>query len=131
LYTKGELKNGSKKAPVPKKQYDTSFVECRLTKQDEEALNAHEATEAVVFAWFSSKVFEGYKISISQDKRSGCVAGYMSHSDPLHENAGMTLSARAADVVKLLICLMYKHEVKLDGVWGTYDTTADSNGLWG
>lgn len=119
-----------KQSKASKKDWNTTFVECRLSKEDAAVLDAMSIDYEQLFQWVDDMNSDGYKLALSIDKRSDCATGYLTHTDAQHENAGYTLSARGRTAAHVVLALRYKHEVKLDGVWGSEEVLKEDFSFW-
>ena len=104
------------------------FVTIELTDEDR-----HEIQEAIQTGIANPMMFifeamdDGYKFSLSSDKKHNCVIATLTGKDEACENRGFALSARGPDSQGAITALWYKHAVKAHfGKWTAEGVVPDA-----
>lgn len=103
--------------PQNKPFQKSEFVNYDLTKEDKDALKKLATDIREILPAITSLAKEGYKISVSWDDYSDCVAVFLIGQSETCVNHGFILTARAASIDKALTALLYKHQHVFEGVW--------------
>lgn len=104
------------------------FVTIELTDPDRSAIQEAMGTGLVTPLEFIFEAMDdGYKFSLSSDKKHNCVIATLTGKDPACENVGYALSARGPDSFGAIAALWYKHAVKANyGPWTAEGVVPDA-----
>lgn len=105
----------AKKAP-PAKQWN-GFVSCELTAEDKATFKVWDVDFGDAFDLLVGRVTEGYRFSLSHNKKNDSFIASLTGSEDNGDNAGYTLSAFGKDVATAMRVLAYKDGFILEGVW--------------
>lgn len=96
---------------------DFKFVRCELSDDDKAELARAVSSETIVPFDAIGLVEQGYKLSLSHDKKGNCFIASATDRRVGSKSENYCLSARAANAPAALCALYYKHSVLLDGNW--------------
>lgn len=114
-----ELK-GLARMPAPKKtpaRTWNGFVSCELTAEDKASFKVWDVDFGDAFDLMMGRVTEGYRLSISFNKRNDSYIASLTGAEGVGANEGYTLSAFGKDVATAIRVLAYKDSFILEGVW--------------
>lgn len=112
---------GNRGAEPRDKYSPPQFVKRRLSDKELEAAKAAADNYSDVGEIVSQMIDESYKFSASHDTWGGGVQVFMTPSDPDSPNMGMTLSARAPNLISAVAVLCYKHYTLFAQMWPRED----------
>lgn len=104
------------------------FVTIELTDTDRIAIQeAMQASLVAPLEFIFEAMEDGYKFSLSNDKKHNCVIATLTGREQECENKGFALSARGPDAFGAIAALWYKHAVKAHyGAWTAEGVVPDS-----
>lgn len=120
---KGKSKPGGGNGAVWK-----GFLDCELTSHDKEILSSLDIELEYPPTDWLWVVTQGYKVSMSQDKKNHSYICSMTDVDESSGWCGYTLTGRGSTPQKAWAALMYKHRTKMPEGWvGNVQAASD----WG
>lgn len=120
-----------KKAEIPRKQWEVTFVRCDLDKATKDKAKSWDVKFEQTIDGLERLILDGYKVSMSHDKYNDCVGVFATMPDQSHQNHGMCLTARGPGMLPALKMLIYKHFHILDAVWDTEVNQENQRDQWG
>jgi len=115
LRLRKEAGMATKKA-VPARQWN-GFVNCELTAEDKATFKVWDVDFGDAFDLLVGRVTEGYRLSVSHNKKNDSFIASLTGSEDCGDNAGYTLSAFGKDIATAMRVLAYKDGFILEGVW--------------
>lgn len=106
--------------PAPKKvpaKVWNGFVACELTAEDKASFKVWDVDFGDAFDLMMGRVTEGYRLSLSFNKRNDSYIASLTGAEGAGGNEGYTLSAFGKDVATAIRVLAYKDSFILEGVW--------------
>jgi len=95
----------------------TQWVACDLPKEVKERLKKEKVNEPAIFKSLDNLVEQGYKFSLSRDRRADCIGCYITAPRESDDEPVRCLSARAPTVAASIMVLLYKHYEMLQEDW--------------
>lgn len=106
----------AKAKALPARQWN-GFVACELTAEDKATFKLWDVDFGDAFDLLIGRVTEGYRFSLSHNKKNDSFIASLTGSEDNGDNAGYTLSAFGKDVATAMRVLAYKDGFILEGVW--------------
>lgn len=110
---------------------DTLWVKCELKESDKDDLQRRAVDAPELLSALGGIIEQGFKISISYDERSDCVGAYLTAPKEMFAGRVVCLSARAPDMARAVLVLLYKHFEVLHEDWSQDLPTGGGKGQWG
>lgn len=115
----------------PKDNQFRGFVNHTLTKEDKVEYGRWRADEDTRDNTLPSLLEDGYRLSLSMDKRTSSFMAAISTKDNSHVNAGLVLTARAGhDAWEAAARAMYLHYYVLEEIWPDPDVQGEYVDEW-
>jgi len=106
----------AKPKALPAKQWN-GFVACELTAEDKATFKVWDVDFGDAFDLLVGRVTEGYRLSVSHNKKNDSFIASLTGSEDNGDNAGYTLSAFGKDIATAMRVLAFKDGFILEGVW--------------
>jgi len=111
--------------------WEVDFVSVELSKEQKDLLRKWDPKYERTVDEITRLVGDGFKLSIWGDKAHDCCGSTLTSPKRVDGTRQKCLSARGPDFLSALKSLVYKHQVVLDGDWGTLANNPDPDGQWG
>lgn len=94
------------------------FVRAELSQEEKASLRSWRASGTFdLFDGVQTMLEEGYRLSLKFDAYNECMACFVSHTDPEHENFGLILVGRGKFGESAMVEALYKHLHLCDTHW--------------